>query len=70
METGVLVRVCAVLASLGIVNVAAVPKITLREDCASCIFVHGLRDTTRDHQHDLVNVPCRVRFEDVEPDYY
>jgi hypothetical protein len=53
METGVLVRVWAVLASLGIVNVAAVPKITLREDCTSA-FVHGLRDTARGHQHDLV----------------
>lgn len=28
-----------------------------------------LRDAARDHQHDLVNVPCRVRCEDIEPDY-
>lgn len=33
-------------------------------------FVHGLRDTNARFQHDLVNVPFRVRSEDVELDYY
>jgi hypothetical protein len=49
-------------------DVAAVPNHA--SEARTSAFVHGLRDTNARFQHDLVNVPFRVRSEDVELDYY
>jgi hypothetical protein len=56
--------------SLGIVMLPQSPNHAREAVLYKVHMFTGLRDTARDHQHDLVNMPCRVRFEDVGPDYY
>jgi hypothetical protein len=69
METGILVR-------FDLARVAKPRQLMLPQSPTTLgrllqmPFVHGLRDTAPDHQHDLVNVSCSIRLEDVEPDYY